>query len=537
MALLIFLGTAAWFGNLGYRKLASPDEGRYAEIPREMVATGDWITPRLNGIKYFEKPPLQYWATAAVYRALGANEWTARLWPALTGFLGLLAVFFAGSRVFGWEAGAYAALVLGSTLAYVGVAHFLVLDMGLTFFMTLGLAGFLLAQREGAGREARRYGMWITWAAVALAVLSKGLVGIVLPGIVLLAYNLVQRDFTVWRRLHLGSGLGIFLLIAAPWFIAVSVRNPEFPQFFLVHEHFARFATNVEHRVEPWWFFAPVVLAGFMPWTLTALDALVRAWVRDPGAGGFEPRRFLLVWAACVFVFFSLSHSKLPAYILPMFPALALLTGERLSRLHARTLGWHMAPMTIMALAGLLLIVQADHLSRHIAADLLRQYVPWATAAVALGLAATLLALYLLRRDRSWAVLLFSLGGFGAAQLLVTGYESFSPESSGYAMARAVAPEAGPEVPFYSVETYEHTLPFYLARPLALVDFRDEFDFGLRQEPGKEIPDMTEFARSWSGQGRALAIMKRSACVKLAGEGLAMQEIAGNRQYVIVRKP
>ncbi|MCU0972931.1 MAG: glycosyltransferase family 39 protein, partial [Burkholderiales bacterium] len=136
-----------WFGNLEYRRLFHPDEGRYAEIPREMVATADWITPRLNGIKYFEKPPLQYWATAIAYRAFGASEWTSRLWTALSGFLAVLLVYAAGVRLFGAEAGLYAALILVSSAGFVLGGHFNTLDMGLTFFQTLAVVAFLFAQR------------------------------------------------------------------------------------------------------------------------------------------------------------------------------------------------------------------------------------------------------------------------------------------------------------------------------------------------------------------------------------------------------
>lgn len=537
LALLLLLAAVVWFSNLEYRKLADPDEGRYAEIPREMVVGGDWITPRLNAIKYFEKPPLQYWATAAAYEAFGVHHWTARLWPALTGFVGLLVVFLMGSRLFGRDAGLYAALVLGSGLAYVGVAHFLVLDMGLTFFTTLGLAGFLAAQSEGASPREQRYGMWTAWAALALAVLSKGLVGIVLPGLALVIYSLLQRDAGRWLRLHFASGLAIFLLIAAPWFIAVSARNPEFPGFFFIHEHFARFATDVEHRSQLWWFFVPVLVVGLVPWTVTALDALVRAWRDDAGApDNFRPRRFLLVWVGCVFLFFTLSHSKLPAYILPLFPALALLAGDRLARLPSGALKWHMAPMAVFAAAGLLLGGQVDHFSSHIPGDLLRQYVPWMTAAAALMLIVTVIGLTLARRQRAWAVVVFSLGGLGAAQLLMTGLECFSPENSGYGMARAVAGEAGSELPFYSVETYEQSLPFYLARPITLVAVRDEFEFGLEQEPDKALPDLEAFVRAWNAQPQAFALMKRTVYRDLAREGIAMRQVAGNRKYVIARK-
>src|SRR6476660_809673 len=134
LVLLALVAFAVALDNMS-RRLANPDEGRYSEISREMAASGDWVTPRLNGIKYFEKPPLQYWATAAAYKAFGEHHWTARLWPALTGFLGVLLMFHVGARLYGRDAGVYAALVLGSSLLYTLMGHILTLDMGLTFFM------------------------------------------------------------------------------------------------------------------------------------------------------------------------------------------------------------------------------------------------------------------------------------------------------------------------------------------------------------------------------------------------------------------
>ena len=136
MWLLLAIFAIAWFCNLGYRHLAKSDEGRYAEIPREMVASGDWLTPRLNGYKYFEKPPLQYWATAAAFSAFGTTEWAARLWPGLTGFLGVLLVYWAGNRLFGPPIGLYGAAVAASSAVYVSIGHVLTLDMGLAFFVS-----------------------------------------------------------------------------------------------------------------------------------------------------------------------------------------------------------------------------------------------------------------------------------------------------------------------------------------------------------------------------------------------------------------
>jgi len=180
-----------WFANLEYRTLIKPDEGRYAEIPREMVKSGDWVTPRLNDLKYFEKPPLQYWATATAYEVFGEHQWTSRLWAGLTGFAGLLLVWFAGTKLFGREAGGYAALLMGSSLLYVLIGHINTLDMGVTFFLTLGIVALLLGQSQPYP-PIRRNWMLLAWAGLALAVLSKGLMGIILPGAALFIYCVVQ---------------------------------------------------------------------------------------------------------------------------------------------------------------------------------------------------------------------------------------------------------------------------------------------------------------------------------------------------------
>src|SRR5690242_6709157 len=170
-----------WFANLDYRRLIHPDEGRYAEIPREMVASGDWVTPRLDGIKYFEKPALQYWLTAAAYEAFGIHQWTARLWPALAGFAGVVFIGYVGFRLGGPVLGLYGAAALGGCVWYVLNAHILTLDAGLTLWMSVGFGALLLAQRSAASKREQRTWMLIAWSSLALAVLSKGLIGVVLP--------------------------------------------------------------------------------------------------------------------------------------------------------------------------------------------------------------------------------------------------------------------------------------------------------------------------------------------------------------------
>lgn len=532
--LLLLLFALVWFGNLEYRKLVRPDEGRYAEIPREMAVSGDWTTPRLNGIKYFEKPALQYWATAAAYKAFGEHHWTARLWPALTGFFGILFAWYAGSRLYGREAGLYAAAVLSSSLLYVLIGHINTLDMGVSFFMGAGLMALLLAQRENATPQENRFWMLAVWATLAFSVLSKGLMGVVLPGAVLVLYTLIQRDFALWKRLHLVKGLLLFLAITVPWFVAVSLANPEFFHFFFIHEHFERFLTKEHGRYRPWWNFLPILAVGILPWFVPMLDSLARTWKSN--ARGFNPERFLLIWAVFIFVFFSASSSKLPSYILPIFPALALLIGKRFSEMKGKTLAWQMLPMLLLAAAALVLAPQVVRLADDaVPLALYNDYRQWLIVAALLWLAANAIGLYLSYRNQVRnAVLVFAAGGLLAGQLTLTGHDSLSPASSAYHLVQKIQPQLRTDTPFYSVGVYEQTLPFYIKRTVTLVAYEDEMAFGIKQEPEKQIPDMATFEKLWRTQPFAMAIMTPETFRELAAKSLPMQEIARDTRRVIV---
>jgi 4-amino-4-deoxy-L-arabinose transferase-like glycosyltransferase len=538
-ALLLFLFFIVWFCNLGYRSLVRPDEGRYAEIAREMALTGDWVTPRLNGIKYFEKPPLQYWMTAAAYKAFGEHEWTARLWAALTGFAGVLLVGFAGARLFGRRAGFYSALALGSSVLYVAIGHMNTLDMGVTFFMTLGLLGFLLAQQgEQRTRESRLW-MGLAWAAMGLAFLSKGLIGLVLPGATMAAYALIQRDLTFLKRLGPVSGIAIMLAIALPWIIAVSLANPEFPNFFFIHEHFQRFLTQVHHRAAPWWYFIPILLAGMLPWTPMLGQALITAWKRDSTQASFRPRRFLLIYAGVIFLFFSTSQSKLASYILSLVPALALLLGEWLAHARGRKLAWLILPIAVLAIAGAVASPFLVHLgSNKIPAALYAVLRKWLFAGMLTLFAASCLAMLLAWRERiESAVVALAAGGLLLMQIGMTGHEALSPSLSTSQLAGSIRPLLDPDTPFYSVRTYEHTLPFYIRRTVTLVDYADELEFGLTQEPQLEIPTIEEFEARWRNDRKALAIMGPDTYGTLTGRGLPMRRLYEDARRVIVSKP
>ena len=210
-----------WFSNLDYRKLVNPDEGRYAEIPREMVASGDWTTPRLNDIKYIEKPALQYWATATAYTLFGEHQWTARLWSALTGFFGVLMVFFTGRRLFGDEAGWNSALVLASSLLYVLIGHVNTLDMGVSFLLSAAVCAFCLAQSDATDARARRHWMLAEHGVGGRRgpVLQRGLFEI---------FEAVQtRRDPVAARHHLARDLGVAPLVGVDQFAVFEIGEPD----------------------------------------------------------------------------------------------------------------------------------------------------------------------------------------------------------------------------------------------------------------------------------------------------------------------
>jgi 4-amino-4-deoxy-L-arabinose transferase-like glycosyltransferase len=216
------VAAVGWFGSLEHRGLFIPDEGRYAEIPREMLATGDWITPRLNDLKYFEKPPLQYWLTAASFALFGEDEWTARLAPATLGFFALLVTGYAGLRLWGPVTGVLAALILGSSWGYFLGGQYLTLDITLTACLTIALCALMLAQDEQAVPEPRARSAWmrVAWACAALAVLSKGLIGIVLPAIALAAYR-ATRGSGAFKSFEVARGGLLFFALVVLWFLVV----------------------------------------------------------------------------------------------------------------------------------------------------------------------------------------------------------------------------------------------------------------------------------------------------------------------------
>ncbi|WP_321870442.1 glycosyltransferase family 39 protein [Paraburkholderia tropica] len=545
--LLIVALAVIWFLPLGWRHLLPSDEGRYAEMAREMLATGDWITPRYNGYKYFEKPPLQTWMNALTFAWFGIGEWQARLYTALTGFAGVLLVGFTGARVFNAATGFFAAVVLACAPYWNLMGHFNTLDMALSFWMELTLCALLLAQRPNLPRNTARLWMWVCWGAMALAVLSKGLVGLILPGAVLVLYTLISRDWALWKRLYLVSGLIVFFAVVSPWFVLVQERNPEFFNFFFIVQQFQRYLTPAQNRPGPFYYFVPVMLVGLLPWLSVSVQSVRHALRTPRQPNGFAPVTLMLVWSAFIFLFFSASHSKLISYTLPIAPPLALVIGLYLPLMTKKQWNRHLIGYALLAvalMAGSFVLTRLGD-SRNPNA-LYREYQVWVFAAAAAAFVATMIGLRLARAKntpetgaRAPAVAL------GTAWLLLatiagTGHDVFGTLSSGAPLApavRAAIAKMPPDTPFYSVGVLDHTLPFYVRHSMTMVQVTDELAFGISEEPQKWVPTVAEWEQRWKAERYALALLPAQRYDQLAAQGFPMQVIARDARRVVVEKP
>ncbi len=531
--LWILLGVL-WLANLPLRPLFDPDEGRYAEIPREMAASGDWTTPTLNGLKYFEKPPLQYWATAALYSTFGVHEWTARLWAATLAFLCIPLVFAFAVRIgYARNTALAAAALLAINPYYVLSGQINLLDQGFTFFLSAAVFSFVIAQREQLKPQFSGNWMLVTWASLALAVLSKGIFALVLAGTTLLVYMAATRDFQLMRRLHLALGLPLFLAIALPWFWLVQNRNPEFSEFFFIHEHFARFLTTVHDRVEPFWYFIPILLVALLPvlgnlrhWTLRNIEG-------ERTAGDFRPELFLLIWCVVIVVLFSMSQSKLASYVMPVMPPLAIVlarTTVSLPSAFSRA-KWISIGFILFVALGLIIASwrRMGSMSLH--------SLGWAAFVALLGV--SYLALDRLRPPHSMTRRWTSLAAVSIAgyQLLAMCYATAFPSRSASGLASAFAREIPADTTVYSVGQYRHSLAFYLGRPLVVYDYVGELAFGMQQaRVSADARSREQFLERWQRETKAIAFIDPAVYASLSALGMPGRIVARDTRSIVVAR-
>ena len=504
LGLLAAVFGMVFFQFLGRLPLIETDEARYMEIPREMIERGDFITPTLNYVKYFEKPPLHYWLNALAIKMFGETEFAARFFGALWGVAGILLVYYLGRKLFGRREAMLSAVILGTSVGIIVQSRINITDTTLTICMTACLGSFLLAIQENEPSKKLFFHLFYLFAA--LAVLAKGLIGFVLPGGIIFCYLLITRRWRLLREMQLLTGIPLFLLVCAPWFVLVSVRNPEFAQFFFIHEHFDRFLTKVHGRYQPPWFFIPILIGVMLPWSFFIPTAITRVWLERKKTGA-DNRLFLLLWAVFIFAFFSKSHSKLVPYILPVYPALALLLGSTFAAAFERGDARLRLPAMVLSVAGIILgagSMAYPHLAK----------APRITATGGIILGALLLsmgAVALTTSFRNKAAPLFV--GLAITALLLgifappVIYARIAQQKSSRELALLIKKKAGKDA-VVAAFGYEQGLPYYAQRRVLLVGGRNELEFGSRcGDQSAWFIERNQFDRIWSGPAQVFALI------------------------------
>lgn len=507
----LLLGT-----RMGTMPLANPDEGRYAEIAREMLISADWVTPRLNEVYYFEKPPLVYWATAISMAIFGQNAWAARLPNALLALGGVLLTYAATRRMHGRDAGLAAAVVLATSFLFCALGRILILDMAVSVFMSGALFCFILGIREQPSRT-RRLFFYGLYACAAFATLSKGLIGFLVSGAVMFFWLLIFNQWYRLRPFYLPTGTLLFLAIAAPWHLLAADRNAVWAEFYFVREHWLRFTTTTHGRFEPWWYFIPILLAGLFPWTGYLLPAL-----RKGIAGGWARRHdhsdtwFFISWAAFIFLFFSRSQSKLTPYILPIFPALAALIGTWIAaQWRENSLRPFGIGLSVFSLGAGLIGLGAGALAIH--PGLIREHelvesVRWYAVLLSISMLTGACLTWQLGRTRGvrWA--------FGAQTATVIAFFLIASavipsvvHRNTKALAETVTAKAQPNDRIYHYHGFFHDFVFYSGKPVGTVSWPDELELDIdpaARASGRFIDD-AEFLRQWSGSTRIWAVARK----------------------------
>jgi 4-amino-4-deoxy-L-arabinose transferase-like glycosyltransferase len=468
---LLFYGLGA-FGLLG------ADEPRYAQVAREMLDRGDWVTPTLSGRPWLEKPPLYYWQAMLTYRVArsfasgseGVSERTARFPGAIDAAIMIAAVYFFMRRTRpGTELDA--ALITASCAGVIGFAHAASTDMPLTAAFTIALLAWY-----GWYESRRRLTLATFYLCVALATLAKGPVASVLVAVIILLFAAAKRDWNVIVRTLWIPGVTLFLLVTLPWYVAVQVRNPDFFRIFILEHNLARFSTNVYHHPQPFWFYLPVFLLAAMPWTVWLIMAVIKRvrLIRRERQEAFRSpddswALFLLIWMVVTVVFFSAAQSKLPGYILPAVPAAALLVTEYLAarREHETKISLPLA-LAHGLLCGLLIFAALSAASmagtRHVTFGH-GTYIAAAIGAVfAIGIAAALvtrLGWQLLRSTTMIAVIISVAAAIRLAAPVIDATQSSRPVAE---TIQSFSHEQVPVALYHVGRTQQYGLDFYLNR-------------------------------------------------------------------------
>lgn len=536
LGLLLF---CVWilFLDLGGAALFEPDEGRNAEIAREILLLKDWITPHYDFIPRLDKPIFFFGLIALSYKLFGISEWAARLPSALAALACLWITYRFASSLSGRRAGLWSALILLSSMEFFALSRAVIMDMTLTCFITLALWNFCLGQRgveSGAGKSQ----FLLMYAAMGIATLLKGPIGFLLPAAVIGVYLLLTKRWTLMRQMQIPLGVALFILTVMPWYLAAESRNPGYLRYFLWEENVHRFTSTQFKRGGPWYYFIGVLAGGLFPWTIFLPKVITDLW-KQP----LEDERLLVILSiALPLLFFSLSSSKLPHYILPIYPPLAIVLAAAIAKALTdstvkknRVLWFPAVFFFLLSFAITVTILWPEFLPDRFQAYIQEHFSRRPAFSVIIGLQ-LIPVLALLITDEGWArqQFLYPATAIGFALLVLCAnpiWIAVSLDRSSKQLAESVAPSIHADDQLVLYSGYPSSLPFYLniQRPIWIIAPADSkkilgSDYVARQRPepaagyGKVLHTHEEFAALWkNSKHRLVVFIKTSAVDRLEG--------------------
>jgi 4-amino-4-deoxy-L-arabinose transferase-like glycosyltransferase len=521
-AFLALVCLAVLFANLGGPGFFEPDEGRNAEKAREILLLNDWVTPHHNFLPTLDKPMGFFWPVALSFKLFGFSEWAARLTSALAALGCLLVVYRFALRRWGLREAVWSCLTLLTCVGFFGFARLVIFDMSLTFFLTVTLVSFYSVARADDPRRHLFHSV-VMYVALGAGTLIKGAVAVVLPGMVILSYILLTRQWFLLRRLGMTRGALIYLGIVTPWYLWSEAKNPGYLRYFLWEEHFVRYTTAEFERSEGWYYFIAVVVVGFFPWS-SLLPQVARDMWRKSGE---DTHRFLALWVLLPVIFFSFSKAQLPQYILPIFPSLALLTGRFLAERYSAAEAWRSVLLPWLGVVGAFLYlifgaVWPDLVVSHIRTAVAQNFMPLVLCGVAvLVIGGICLAGYLKKLWSGWQSVYISTATALALFFLLAAQmiTEVSLERGARSIVGAAAPfiDAEDRVVFY--DTHLASVAFYLSldRPAWIVQKEEKekimgSTYLAERRPaasgghGQVVFSFSEFAQLWNRQDLVMRI-------------------------------
>ena len=489
LLLLFVLAGCLFFAGLGSLPLLEPDEGRNAEVAREMLTSGNWITPYYDGLPYLDKPAVFFCLVASSFKLAGLHEWSARVPSALMGLCLLLLSWFLARRMFGDSTAVRAGVITATAPLVMVFSRLVIFDMTLAFLVTLAMVSFWFAETA----EFRRPGLDILmFMAMGLATITKGPVGFLLPLLSIMIYQALRGKLRELKRLHWGLGCAVFLATVLPWFISISIRFPDFPRYALLEESLARFSGSLVHRRGGLLYYFPVYLAGFFPWSIFLLWAgwSRRKRCREFRDSSFSSNLYLFAWLAVTFAFFSLSRSQLPGYFLPAIVPLGILMAKAwddvASQSSTRSPDWLTAGFATLLGVGLVVAAcsqlaifsstrspLAGKINPAVFA-LLKPYILY-TGLILAALAIVGRNIAARARGRSLSLAAFVLLALTTPILLgrwIAPLRAYAETNSSRRLADTILSSPERELPIYGYYYFRTSLPFYLRRPVGLVTTR-----------------------------------------------------------------